>query len=81
MSDQEQGFADGKSAGTWVFDGNTDQRTYAAILKGIEDGDPMVLDGLPQPPADSSDEYALAYSSGVQDEVTRAARYQLYGDE
>ena len=77
--DEQQGYQDGTAAGTWVFDGNTTTETYAAILAGIEDGDPMILDQLPQPPADASAEYALAFTTGVEHEVTRAARAQLDG--
>ena len=45
--------AEGKSAGkamaSWVFDGNTDQDTYARTLKSIQDGDPEFLDQLNTP--------------------------------
>ena len=80
MTSQQEldGYEHGKTAGTWVFDGNTPQATYAAVLQGIEDGDPMVLDQLPQPDPGSTEEYALAFARGVEDEVTRAARAQLY---
>jgi hypothetical protein len=37
----------------------------------------MILDMLPQPPAECSDTYALAFARGVEAEVTSAARYQL----
>lgn len=44
---------DGKAAGTvaasWVTDGNTSRETYARILRGLEDGDPEILDSLPWP--------------------------------
>jgi hypothetical protein len=39
----------GQAAGTWVIDGNTDATTKAAIAKGIEDGDPLVLDAYATP--------------------------------
>ena len=46
----------GKNAGTWVTDGNTSVETYRNLLKGIEDGDPLVIDALPGDPL--SGEYA-----------------------
>lgn len=73
----KRGYEDGKAAGSWVFDGNTTRHTYATVLQGIEDGDPLILDMLPQPPAGTSDSYALAFATGVEFEVTRAARVQL----
>jgi hypothetical protein len=36
------GYAEGKSAASWVFDGNTTEATYRYVLKGIEDGDPAL---------------------------------------
>ena len=44
---RQLGFDAGQAAGTWVFDGNTDTRTYAKMLEGIEEGDPEILDKLP----------------------------------
>ena len=40
----------GRAAGSWYFDGNTSNETYAAVLRGIEDGDPAVLDTFPSSP-------------------------------
>lgn len=34
-------------AARWYLDGNADEETYRRVLKGIEDGDPMILDDLP----------------------------------
>jgi hypothetical protein len=39
----------GHSAGTWVIDGNTSTEQCARILRGIEDGDPEVMDMQPSP--------------------------------
>lgn len=39
----------GLASASWVFDGNTDESTYRAVLAGIEDGDPMVLDSFNWP--------------------------------
>ena len=46
---EEQGREAGKDAGSWVIDGNTSAETARAILKGIEDGDPDVMDIQPSP--------------------------------
>lgn len=40
----------GLAAGSWIIDGNTSTDTARAILRGIEDGDPAVLDQLPASP-------------------------------
>lgn len=50
------GAEDGLAAAGWMFDGNTTRETYAAVLRGIEDGDPEILDTLPAP--DLSGEWA-----------------------
>jgi len=39
----------GKAAASWMFDGNTPEDTYRAVLRGIEDGAPAVLDAYPSP--------------------------------
>lgn len=39
----------GEAAASWVFDGNTTREQYVRILKGIDDGDPEILDSLPTP--------------------------------
>jgi hypothetical protein len=44
-----RGYADGKAAGTWVFDGNTQEEHFKRIQRGIEEGDPMYIDMLPSP--------------------------------
>lgn len=45
----EFGRRHGTNAGNAVFDGNTSRRTYMATLKGIEDGDPQVMDAYNPP--------------------------------
>lgn len=45
----EMGAEAGKSAGSWIIDGNTSVETCAAILAGLEDGDPQVMDMMPAP--------------------------------
>ncbi|MEV4575946.1 hypothetical protein AB0K16_22140 [Nonomuraea jabiensis] len=44
---RELGTDHGKEAAAWYFDGNTPEYTYRRVLKGIEDGDPEVLDTFP----------------------------------
>ncbi len=34
-------------AARWYLDGNADEETYREVLRGIENGDPVVLDDLP----------------------------------
>lgn len=36
----------GKNGASWVFDGNTSRETYEAAVRGMDDGDPAVLDVL-----------------------------------
>lgn len=94
----------GRAAASWYFDGNTKDETYAAVLKGIEDGDPAILDTFPTPnlsgewagdatPQSLAEDYGIegredaidavcsawedAAWSAVQDEIERAARYQV----
>ena len=43
-----RGHADGRAAGSWVIDGNTPDETCARILCGLEEGDPKILDALPE---------------------------------
>jgi hypothetical protein len=40
----------GEGAASWYFDSNTSCETYERVLKGLEDGDPAVLDTLPTNP-------------------------------
>lgn len=34
----------GEAAASWYFDGNTTQATYAAVLRGLDEGDPAIYD-------------------------------------
>jgi len=45
----------GKNAGSWVIDGTTTEETARRILRGLDDGDPEILDMQPAP---LSGEYA-----------------------
>lgn len=49
MTPFEQGKEAGRAAGSWVIDGNTKTETVQRILKGIEEGDPEVMDLQPSP--------------------------------
>lgn len=53
---RERGKQDGLAAASWFFDGNTPVESYREVLKGIEDGDPMITDSLPS--ADLSGQWA-----------------------
>lgn len=39
----------GHAAASWTYDGNTGYEFYPRILKGIEDGDPAILDAFNVP--------------------------------
>ena len=52
----ELGAEHGRDAASWFFDGNTTDATYRAVLRGIEDGDPAMLDTIPS--ADLSGQWA-----------------------
>jgi hypothetical protein len=39
----------GESAASWIFDGNTPDSTYSAILKMIDDGDTALYDTYREP--------------------------------
>lgn len=47
---ERAGYDAGKSAGSWIIDGNTSEEVARRILAGIKDGDPEVLDQLPSAP-------------------------------
>ena len=47
---EELGRDAGKAAASWVFDGSTPEEAYQRVLRGIEEGDPAVLDAT-EPPA------------------------------
>ena len=68
---EDRGTEDGTAAGSWVIDGNTSADTARAILRGIEDGDPEVIDTLPT--ADLSGQWADTLTG--PELVTAAAAY------
>jgi hypothetical protein len=50
----------GRAAASWIFDGNTPEDTYRAVLRGIDDGDPAILDAYPPPGLSAGAGYAEA---------------------
>ena len=45
----DKGTVDGKAAASWVFEGNTSIEQYKEYLRGVEEGDPEILDKYPAP--------------------------------
>ncbi len=43
------GAGHGQDAARQVFDGNTPEHTYRLVLRGIEDGDPAIMDAYQAP--------------------------------
>jgi len=61
----------GRAAATWVFDGSTPEEAYQRVLRGIDEGDPAVLDAIEPPaigPAAGYDEDDLARDLGIKPE-------------
>ncbi len=61
----------GKTAAGWVFDGNTSGEACQRVLRGIEEGDPAVLDAIEPPaigPAAGYDPGDLARDLGIDPE-------------
>jgi hypothetical protein len=61
----------GKAAASWMFDGNTPEDAYLAVLRGIDDGDPAILDAHPVPGLSAGGGYSqadLARHLGLDDE-------------
>jgi hypothetical protein len=66
---EELGRAAGTTAAGWVFDGNTPDEEYQRVLRGIEEGDPAVLDATEPPaigPAAGYDSGDLARDLGIE---------------
>ena len=47
---ERRGYEAGCAAGSWVLDGNSDPEGARRILRGIEEGDPAIVDALPSAP-------------------------------
>ena len=59
----------GKTAAAWVFDGNTPGEAYQRVLRGIDEGDPAVLDAIEPPaigPGAGYDQDDLARDLGIE---------------
>ena len=59
----------GRAAATWVFDGNTPEDAYRRVLRGIDEGDPAILDAIEPPaigPAAGYDQDDLARDLGIE---------------
>jgi hypothetical protein len=66
---EELGCAAGKTAAGWVFDGNTPEEAYRRVVRGIDEGDPAVLDAIEPPaigPGAGYDQDDLARDLGVE---------------
>jgi hypothetical protein len=66
---EELGRAAGQTAAGQVFDGNTPGEEYRRVLRGIEEGDPAVLDAAEPPaigPAAGYDPGDLARDLGIE---------------
>jgi hypothetical protein len=44
MNAYKAGYEHGKSAGSWVIDGNTSEDAAKKVLRGFADGDPAIMD-------------------------------------
>jgi hypothetical protein len=49
-SARQEGYDAGVAAGSWLLDGNSSEDEARALLRGLDDGDPAVLDSLPASP-------------------------------
>lgn len=66
----EIGAAHGRNAASWVIDGSTSREACERLVKGLEDGDPMVMDAYNPPNlsgefADGYAPTALAHDLGI----------------
>lgn len=70
----------GEIAASWYFDGNTTEDTYRAVLQGIEDNDPAILDTFPSAPlsgewADAPTPATVLDALGVSEDDDAAPEY------
>jgi hypothetical protein len=68
----------GSAAGSWVIDGNTTAETAQGIVRGYEDGDPMVMDMQPAP---LSGEWADSMTPQELIHELTGEEYDLHSDE
>ncbi len=80
---EREGYDHGVTAGSWLLDGNSSEDAARRLLRGIEDGDPEILDALPcsplstewadsLTPADVLGWYDLDSEHDAADDVLRA---------
>jgi hypothetical protein len=74
-SARKLGEANGKSAASWVFDGNTSHDTYVSVVRLFDEGDPAVYDYYREPSfsgefSDSYSERDLADDLGIDYDLT-----------
>lgn len=73
----------GRAAASWIFDGNSSEESYRRILKGIEDGDPEIMDQFRVPnlsgewaddptPQSLAEDYGIEGRDDVLDEICSA---------
>jgi len=60
------GRAAGKAAASWIFDGSTPEETYRRVLRGIEDGDPLIMDAYQAPGLSAATGYT---ETGLADDL------------
>jgi hypothetical protein len=77
---EKAGVEHGRAAASWYFDGNTSRETYEAVLRGLEDGDPAVLDTFPSSPlsgewADDPTPASVLEALGVEENDDAADDY------
>jgi len=56
----------GKAAASWIFDGSTPEGTYRRVLRGIEDGDPLIMDAYQAPGLSAATGYT---ETGLADDL------------
>ncbi len=78
---RRQGVEHGKAAASWYFDGNTPDETYRAVLRGIEEGDPAVLDTFPAAPLSGEWADGPTPSSVLEDLAGTSAWDGVFSDE
>jgi hypothetical protein len=68
-----RGYDDGWNAGSWIVDGNTTDPigVLRKLIKGIEDGDPEILDSLPEPRQISPDDDHISWRDIIEDELDK----------
>ena len=69
----KRGFNDGENAASWMIDGNTPDpfMFVSKILTGMEDGDPEIMDMLPEPHISGEWADDPTWEQVCQDEIER----------